>query len=439
MLNKRGKLTILTYLGGWGNMRMLKSVKAADLKSNNRVNLLRLISSGSYSRADLAAALGLSRAAVTLLVDELMQDGLVEEVGQGDTTELGGKKPTYLGIRPSAAYLVLVSFQASSYEIAVCDLHATILERTTKQTLLFDDYTLSFRLIIEDIRSILAQLRLKHSTMTILAAAISLRGQVQPESGVLNYSASLPGWREIPVRAWFERELGIPVLIENSARALTYAEMRFGRLKNRKHAISVSVSRGIGAGVVIQHELYTGAAGGGGTAGHTVLLDGGPLCSCGQRGCWETLGSMAAFQEQLVLRNPRYAGMEPGALFARYHSGDSIVRDVLHNHTCYWIGAGIANLVNLFNPEIVVLQGVITLGGVAVLEEIKRIVQQRALPSNRAVELVFSSLDASIQDLLGPAALILTQLYSPEHHGSLWGSRNRYDLAPQIEGGFPQL
>jgi predicted NBD/HSP70 family sugar kinase len=185
----------------------------------------------------------------------------------------------------------------------------------------------------------------------ILGVGIGISGFVDAEAGVDLYSPIL-GWREVPIRAPLEQRLGLPVYVENDVNALTLAERWYGAGRNFRDFICITVGEGIGAGVVIGGELYRGAAGGAGELGHTTINPDGPRCRCGERGCLEVYAS-----DRFLLHHASALGYQGiPELIAAAQNGDGTARQVFHDMGRS-LGIGTKNIVNLLNPEAVVLGG----------------------------------------------------------------------------------
>jgi predicted NBD/HSP70 family sugar kinase len=185
----------------------------------------------------------------------------------------------------------------------------------------------------------------------ILGVGIGISGFVDAEAGVDLYSPIL-GWREVPIRAPLEQRLGLPVYVENDVNALTLAERWYGAGRNFRDFICITVGEGIGAGVVIGGELYRGAAGGAGELGHTTINPDGPRCRCGERGCLEVYAS-----DRFLLHQASALGYQGiPELITAAQNGDGTARQVFHDMGRA-LGIGTKNIVNLLNPEAVVLGG----------------------------------------------------------------------------------
>jgi glucokinase len=221
--------------------------------------------------------------------------------------------------------------------------------------------------MVESVHQALSQLGMDMSG--IQAVGIGAPGPSNPETGMLFASPNLPGWKDVPIRDIMEEQLGKKTFLINDANAAAVGEFYFGAAKDVKHAIYVTVSTGIGGGIVIDGKLLTGAAGTAAEIGHMTIDDKGPLCNCGNHGCWETLASGTALarkaRERIGLGAEtsilELASGDVGQVTAKIiqmaaEAGDALAAELIADNA-YYLGVGFANLLNIFNPEMIVIGG----------------------------------------------------------------------------------
>ncbi|UOF88755.1 ROK family transcriptional regulator [Fodinisporobacter ferrooxydans] len=395
-----------------------KSLRINDLKESNRIKILELIRQGICSRVEISKVLGMSKPAVSSIVEELISEGLVLEKGHGPSTISGGKKPILLNFNFKAGTIIAVYFNERWYEIALTDLATNIISYAKKSTAIYKDYKRTLDDLIHDIQDLINQ-RHNNNLPPILACGIAIKGLVNPQQGTLKYSAALPDWSDVDIGKYLTNRLQVPVFIENDARAITYGETLIGNNTNCHSLICVTMSHGIGTGVVIQDEIYRGSQNGAVTFAHTTLVDNGPLCSCGNYGCWEALASVSAFLKELCKKNSKYQENNLIEIIQQFHDGDPFVSDVLLNYTGYWLGVGIANILNVFNPEKLIIQGDITLAGERLKNKIEEVAKKRALPVTRNVNISFSKFTEKVE-IKGSSAMVIKHLFSKEYHQKIW-------------------
>jgi glucokinase len=221
--------------------------------------------------------------------------------------------------------------------------------------------------VIESARHSLEEAAIPPSELT--AVGVGAPGLSNPDKGILYTSPNLPGWRDVPLRDIIAKELGVTAYLINDANAAAIGELHYGAGKGASDFIYVTVSTGIGGGIIINGELYTGPTGTAGEVGHMVIDDNGPLCNCGNRGCWETLASgraLATEARRLIKKGTtttilELAGGDVDEVNAEViHraalAGDRLAKRLIAR-TGYYLGVGLANLINIFNPELIVIGG----------------------------------------------------------------------------------
>ena len=203
----------------------------------------------------------------------------------------------------------------------------------------------------------------------ISAVGMGAPGISNPEAGILFTSPNLPGWRNVLLRDIIQNKLDKKTFLINDANAAALGEMYFGSAQGVHNFIYVTLSTGIGGGIVIDGKIYTGAIGTAGEVGHMTIDDNGPLCNCGNKGCWEALASGTALAREAKHRIKegaktsilKYVEGDPEKVTAPIihnaaEQGDKLAKDLIAR-TGYYVGVGLANLINIFNPELIVIGG----------------------------------------------------------------------------------
>lgn len=229
----------------------------------------------------------------------------------------------------------------------------------------------------------------------LTAVGVCAAGYFDRRERKMVYSPNLQGWENVPLEAWLSGELGCPVLVENDANAAALGETRCGAAQGKKDVIYLTVSTGIGAGLVLDGQIYRGSRGFAGEAGHIKVNPAGTLCGCGQRGCLETEASGTAIarhaQQTLEEGKARLLKMSPHQaadavyvpsakdVFAAARAGDQLACAIIDKALNY-LGTTIANMVNLLNPEIIVIGGGVANAGNDLLIPLRKIVRETAIP-----------------------------------------------------------
>jgi len=341
------------------------------------------------SRVRLAELTGLSTTTITNLVSELLEQGIVVEEGvEKPTRRRGvGRPPTALRLAPEARHVVGIHIGVGSVRVAVADLHAHLLDCLSLAHPLEkspeDVLTATTALVNEAI----AQSGVNRQE--VVGVGVGASGLVNPHTGV-NVVAPNLGWRDIPIRDWFAERLGLPICVDNNVRAMALGEAMFGIGQDVRVLAFVYARIGVGAGFVVDGQLYRGSGAGAGEIGHTTIIpNGGKPCRCGNTGCLETLVSEPAIvrlakelagqdgQGILATHLQNGEGTTTERIFAAARAGDTATRTMLEERARY-MGIALANLVNTFNPELIVLGGTFAQGQDLLLPVVEATMRQRA-------------------------------------------------------------
>ncbi len=207
------------------------------------------------------------------------------------------------------------------------------------------------------VRALAAAAREAAAGRPVTAVGLGTPGPLDFDRGMVRFAPNLPGLRNFPLRARLEAALGLPVVIENDANAAALAEHHLGAARGARHSLFVTVSTGIGGGVIIGGRVHRGAFGQGGEIGHLTVLPGGPLCGCGNRGCLEAVASGRALE-----RDAAYAYGRPVPVPELFARKDATARALLDGAAGH-LGQALASLQKVFDPEVIVLGGGVALGG----------------------------------------------------------------------------
>jgi len=248
---------------------------------------------------------------------------------------------------------------------------------------------------------------------------IAAAGIIDSANGKVIFSPNLPGWHEVPLREAIEQRFGIPAYLGNDANLAALGEWRFGVEKKVANLIYVTVSTGIGGGIIADGKLYTGACGAAGEIGHMTIDVNGPRCRCGNIGCWETLASGTALAREAVKRITEGArtsiielvGGDVSKIDAKIvgltaKQGDELAQELV-SRLGYYFGVGLANLVNIFNPELILVGGGVAKMGDLLLQPAIKVVKERAFSTSaNAVEIKPATLGDD-SGILGAVAFVL--------------------------------
>ena len=281
-------------------------------------------------------------------------------------------------------YVVGVDLGGTKIATALLDRNGQVLRRVRYETALLKNAKEVIDCLVQSVNEV-------RGDLPISGVGVASPGAVDAERGIILNGTNLPGWKDIALRQEMMNQLGIPVQLVNDANAAAWGEYYAGAGKQSKTMVYVTISTGIGSGIVIDGKLALGSHGFAGELGHTMIGQDGPLCSCGQFGCWEAYASgtsiariaTAAAEKKFSLMTELAAteGVMIGAkhLFEAARLGDEVALEVVDEVTTS-IAAGLKNVVHTFNPDCIVIGGGVSLAGdalfIPVMEKTKKLVME---------------------------------------------------------------
>ncbi|HET7089574.1 MAG TPA: ROK family transcriptional regulator [Anaerolineae bacterium] len=365
-------------------MSQLRKGNRDLIKEINRNLVLNLIKSkGPISRVELAKLSGLSPATISGIVADFTASDLVHEMGEGESR--GGRRPVLLRLNHRAGFVVGVKLMDNAIASVLTNLDAQVLyhrvvplkvsplhptsgdERTSSTSGTETPSTVGvakesiLSAIIQTIEVTIAESEVDRQR--VLGIGIGMAGVVDGETGICRYSPFF-GWRDVQIAEPIAAHFKLPVYLENDVNTLTIAEQWFGHGHGVDHFAVITTGRGVGTGIVVNGQFYRGAVGGAGELGHITLVEDGPLCDCGKRGCLEALASDPAVISQArlavaagkptILVEAKPLTLE--TIIAAAEGGDELARQLLAD-SGQWLGIGIATLANILNPKLVIVSG----------------------------------------------------------------------------------
>ena len=358
---------------------------------------------GTASRADIARRTGLSRSTVSTLIAELQDRGLVvEREFLPDGRQ--GRPGIQLALAPSAGAAVGIDFDHDRILVAVSDLARTVLAEESVRLDVDHDAANAIEQAGELVTQVLEEAGVDRER--VLGAGMALAGPVDHDRGALHPSPILSGWADVDAAADVERQIGIPVHLDNDANMGALAEVTLGAGRNARTAAYVQMSSGIGAGLIVDGLPYHGHRGTAGEIGHMLVDPNGPICRCGNRGCLETVASGPALVE--LLRPSHGDDLTVEGMLALAHDGDPGARRAIAD-AGRAVGRVVAGLCNLFNPEMVVIGGDLGTAGELLIDPLSESVHRYALPAaTDQLEVVAGELGERA-NVLGALALAIAQ------------------------------
>ncbi|MFD6179800.1 ROK family protein [Streptomyces goshikiensis] len=373
--------------------------------SLHRANLERVVRAvrlaGSLTQAEIARATGLSAATVSNIVRELKEAGTVEVTD----TSAGGRRARSVSLSGDAGIVIGVDFGHTHLRVAVGNLAHQVLAEESEpldvDASWVDGFDRAEALVGRLVRGIGV------GREKVIGVGLGVPGPIDVESGTLGSTAILPGWAGINPRQELSQRLGVPVYVDNDANLGALGELVWGSGRGVKDLAYIKVASGVGAGLVINGQIYRGPGGTAGEIGHITLDESGPVCRCGNRGCLETFAAARYVLPLLQGSHGPELTMERVVELAR--EGDPGCRRVITDVGRH-VGSGVASLCNLLNPSRVVLGGSLAEAGELVLAPIRESVGRYAIPSAaRQLSVLTGSLGGRAE-VLGALALVLSEM-----------------------------
>ena len=369
----------------------LPTQNVKNINKHAVVDLIRF-TSGGISRIELSRQMNLTRAAITTIVADLQSEGLVREV---ESHYPSGRRPIVLEINPERGYVVGIDMGATHVTILLTDYSARVVRELDESLDINAGPAVCLPRVEELVHRILAEAGLTLKDVSAIGAGVP--GPVVAGVGVSG-PPIMPGWDGYPIRDDLAKRFGLPVSLRNDAELGAIGEWAYGAGRGERHLAYIKVGTGIGAGLLLDGQIYGGANGSAGEIGHVTIDESGPICTCGNRGCLEALAggraiARRAIQEVNSGRRTMLAQITPVSnihsrdVIAAARRGDLVSQQIVSEAGVH-LGTALASLVNLFNPSMVVVGGGVAQIGDLLLEPIRETVHQRSLlPASRSVRI----------------------------------------------------
>lgn len=341
------------------------------------------INDGDFSIAELSKELNASIPTVTRLIGELIEEGFLEDLGKTGTS--GGRRPSIFGLNQAAGYFVGADVRIHHVSIAVTNFKGKLIDYKEDIPLVLEGTEESFLRLTELIKKTIAAIGIAQEK--VLAYGINLTGRVNHVTG---YSFSYFMGEDKPLSQVLEKEFNAPVFIENDSRAMAYGEYICGEANNEKNMLFINLSWGLGMGMILDGKLSYGKSGFSGEIGHFPMLDNGIICQCGKIGCLETGASGSALHRIFV---EKIKEGKVSSLSSKYDKPEDIgIDDIIEalmdedmlaiecvEEIGSVLGQAIAGLINIFNPELVVIGGRLAIAKDYLMLPIKSAINRHSL------------------------------------------------------------
>lgn len=382
------------------------------IKELNTSLILRTIrDKKNISRADIAKLTGLTPATVTNITAELLNHKIILETKLGKSN--GGRKPVLLEFNSSEYNVIGVVIAKHKITVSLTDLECELISQKSRK--ISSDITPenAIDIIITSIADIL-----KCASKTVLGIGISMEGLIDEKNGVCVMCSNF-GWENIDVKSKIVKRFSLPVFVNNDVKALALGEKFFGSAKNCSDFVLLYTGYGIGASLVNNGHIYRGASNYALEIGHSTLDINGPLCSCGNKGCFQAMASGSALINAVIEKgyDKKYFNDEQittDRIIEKVKEGNKDLEELVKK-IAHYIGIGLANIVNIFNPPLIIVNGFICKTDENITNEILSQVRKNSLKNMiNDVSIIFSKLENN-EAYKGAIALFVSEfIENPE-------------------------
>jgi Transcriptional regulator/sugar kinase len=383
-----------------GSKRLLR-----DLNQSIVFNLIA--EQPAISRTELAKKSGLPAATITHIVSSFLNAGLISEVASEETSI--GRRPILLNINASAGFVIGVKLREDGMTVTACDLSCTPVYTSEFPLQTNDEPHHVVEAISLAVKQLIANANI--SMQKVLGVGIGLSGLIDSTQGLCRYSSIL-NWQNVEIGPALSFKLHLPVRVDNDVNTLAVAEHLFGVGQNVSNFLLTTIGRGIGAGIVVDNEIYRGAHGGAGEFGHMTIdtSPDAPLCNCGKRGCLEAIASDYGIVRAATGIDPGHHVEDAiGELITRAKQGDRAIQ-IIFDNAGKALGIAMANLINIFDPTHILIGGEGLQAGDLILGPLRATIPQYVFGPRQDVDLIIRPIDET-HWARGAASLILHEVF----------------------------
>jgi glucokinase-like ROK family protein len=390
---------------------------AKNLHKHAIIDLIRF-TPGGISRGEISRQLGLTRAAISAIVNDMLGAGMISDQ---NALSPGGRRPITLEIRPDQGHVIGVDMGATHVTFILADFGAKVIQEKHMPL----DINLGPQVCLSQVDTYLREM-VKTSGLKmsdIKAVGTGVPGPIVAEAGMVSGPPIMPGWDGFPIRDTLQQLWDCPVSLNNDAELGALGEWAYGAGRGERDLVYIKVGIGIGAGLFLDGQIYRGITGSAGEIGHITIEENGPLCQCGNKGCLEALAGGRAIAQRAVdavrkgqkttlIEKKPVESITHQDVIAAARRGDLVSQKIVSEAGAH-LGTAIAGLVNLVNPGMVVLGGGVAQIGDLLLEPIRRSVNQRSLRvASRCVRITTALLGrraSGVGAVVGALSLVLHQ------------------------------
>ncbi len=398
-----------------GNAELMKTVNTSIILDVIRKNK-------HISRVKIASISKLNPSTVSNITGGLIKVGILKEAGTGISQK--GRKPIQLSLNPDGPCMIGVEVIGDRIVALMVNVEAKIIARAKININTVTDGEVVITKIIKTIHEVIR--KSGKDKNEIKGIGMGITGLIDPKAGIAKFSPNI-GWKDIPIKKLIEEEFEIQTLVDNDVKAMALGESWYGLAKGVQNLICINIGKGLGSGIIIDREIYRGANWIAGEIGHITIDLNGPRCKCGNRGCLEVFASGRAMVSRALeaikqgcktlitqLVSNRLDKITPRTIFAAADMEDKLANEIIREAGRY-LGVAIANVINTFDPEVVILGGEIAQFNNfdLMLESGKRTVFKHVFGGKtRKTEILNTNLGDN-SPAIGAATLVVEKLFNP--------------------------
>ncbi len=403
---------------------MISIKKQKTLKQTNRKVILNILrDSGEISVAELSKKVNLSKPTLMTIINYYLKNGLVVNAGKGNSTEEGGKKPNIYKFNDDGGYAIGMIISANKLAAIITNLKSKILYKNTIPLKTNEGFDNVLRKIISLYNNLIDNTNIDRKKLVGLA--IGAYGITNFTRGEVIFSPHFPSWgKNINLKEKILEQIPgkIPVIVDNHIRFQVFAEKILGLAKEKDNIVAVQAGKGLVAGVIIENEIKRGNHYLIGEIGHMIVdPEAREICACGGKGCFEAMVSTNRILRMAREKNKEYPdsiifdGNDTGTIdinriFDASNKGDKLALELIDD-AINWFGIGISNIILMYDPQIVIIQGIFTKAGDYFLKNLKEKINKISLFSiKRETEIKYSELNDTA-GVLGAASFVLSKYF----------------------------
>jgi glucokinase-like ROK family protein len=399
--------------------------KPKTLKYINRMAILNILrTSGEISVAELSQKTRLSKTTLMKIMNYYAGKGLIYNIGKGSSTELGGKRPSIFKFNKNGGYAVGIDISANRLMAIITNLNGEIIKKITKKLKTDEKFDPVLKKTIDSYEQLIIEAALDRKK--IIGLAIGPYGITNYRKGMIIFSPHFPSWgSNIRLKDKILKYIPdkIPLYIDNNNRFQAFAEKIVGSARGKKDIVALKAGKGLGSGVIMGDEIKRGDHYLFGEVGHITLSpESNEICSCGAKGCFEAMVStkrmfrMARegykkYPSSLIFSKDKPENLNIDDIFDAYKKNDNLAAEILED-IAKWFAIGISNIILLYDPEIIIIQGIFTSAGDQFLNNIRKKVNRISLPRiKKETEIQYTKLGDEV-GALGAASYVISEFFN---------------------------